>query len=208
MVVSSSLGTSEREVESHWKWAFKALEQRNRELSSENEVLQQKVKDLEEATTSALSALSELIAADAKPRHAGDTLSTARAGYERGALHDQGARPSFPPLVRASRSTTDDGPGIAGSPHRRPQGRLAALPRGTEGAHRDPQAEEDGLNQANVQVQTRSRTSCSSYAGLHERAQQVAVPAPIRRTRRRQASPTGESAVNDPTTHAAPTGES
>ena len=59
---ASQLPSSD-EGETHWKWAFKALEQRNRELQLENEALQNKVLELSELSNQAAAALQDALAA-------------------------------------------------------------------------------------------------------------------------------------------------
>ena len=92
----------EFESDAQWKWAFKALEQRNRELLAENEAMKQRVFELSELSNRAAEALkSAVAAAEAKGYAAGAEGQRVGGGGGRGRQRRRGGGP---PHGRSSHS--------------------------------------------------------------------------------------------------------
>ena len=93
----------EFESDAQWKWAFKALEQRNRELLAENEAMKQRVFELSELSNRAAEALkSAVAAAEAKGYAAGAEGQRVGGGGGRGG--GRGGGGGGPPHGRSSHS--------------------------------------------------------------------------------------------------------
>jgi Ca2+-binding EF-hand superfamily protein len=130
-----AVGEEKMPNDSHWKWAFRALEQRNKELEAENEAMKQKVVELTGLSEKAAAALSKALAAATA---AGLNRSAADSTAEQEDLvseEEQEAPPSLrssprpKPMVRSSSERQES------SPTKLPRIRISrSASEGTEGA--------------------------------------------------------------------------
>lgn len=113
-MASPAMGADGGGESSHWKWAFRALEQRNHELMAENEELRARLARYEQ----------QLAAVDYAPAHADDGLGPQPTTLLRSSASEASLYPRRTRASAHSGGDADDGVTYGGGLPRLPPGRL------------------------------------------------------------------------------------